>query len=74
MSRLFVDNLTVLDFSYFHPTRGVVGESWIVDVELVGDLNDEGMVFDFGHVKNCSRPRLIRAWTTPWCCQQNCPG
>lgn len=58
MSRLFVDNLTVLDFSYFHSTRGVVGESWIVDVELVGDLNDEGMVFDFGHVKKLLKAAL----------------
>lgn len=51
MNRLFVEHLTVIDFSLFHPIRGVVGESWIVDVELLGDLNDEGMVFDFGHVK-----------------------
>lgn len=51
MSALFVKHLTVLDFSYVHPERGILGESWIVDVELHGDLDDQGMVFDFGHVK-----------------------
>jgi 6-pyruvoyl-tetrahydropterin synthase len=51
MNRLFVDNLTVIDFSYLDQHRGLLGESLMVDIELAGDLNDEGMLFDFGHVK-----------------------
>jgi len=55
MNRLFVDHLTVLDFSYLHPQRGIVGESWILDIELSGKLDDQGMVFDFGDVKKVLR-------------------
>lgn len=51
MQALFVDNLTVIDFAYFHPERGIIGESLILDVELFGELNDEGMLFDFSFVK-----------------------
>ncbi|WP_257280226.1 6-carboxytetrahydropterin synthase [Endozoicomonas sp. ISHI1] len=51
MTALFVNQLTTLDFSYLSPERGVVGETWLVDVVLRGDLDEQGMVFDFGHVK-----------------------
>jgi len=48
---LFVKDLTVIDFSYLCSARGPLGESWIVDLEMHGDLNEESMVLDFSLVK-----------------------
>jgi len=51
MTKLFVEQLTVIDCAYLDAQRGLVGESWIVDLELDGTLDDQGMVLDFGEVK-----------------------
>ncbi len=55
--RLFVDNLTNIDFSYLCPKRGLVGETWLTNLELQGDLDDQGMLCDFGIVK-----KELKAW------------
>ncbi len=49
---LFVNRLTHLDASLWCPERGLIGASWRVDAELDGELGEDGMLFDFGEVKD----------------------
>ena len=54
---LFVNNLSNVDFSYLHPERGLVGETWLASIILEGTLDEQGMVCDFGIVK-----KTLRQW------------
>ncbi|MYM62600.1 6-carboxytetrahydropterin synthase [Pseudomaricurvus sp. HS19] len=54
---LFVDNLINVDFSYLHPARGMLGETWIASTTMAGALDPQGMICDFGVVKS-----TIRNW------------
>ncbi len=56
--KLFVDNLTNSDFSLLHKTRGLMGETWLSHIELEGDLDEQGMICDFGIVKSTVRNML----------------
>jgi 6-pyruvoyl-tetrahydropterin synthase len=49
--KLFVRDLTVIDASYLCDERGMVGESWILDVVMSGELNEMSMLLDFSRVK-----------------------
>lgn len=55
---LFVDQLTNADFSYLHPERGMLGETWLASIQLEGQLDDQSMVCDFGRVKKQVRTFL----------------
>lgn len=56
--QLFVDNLTNSDFCYLHPQRGLVGETWLSHIALEGELDEKGMICDFGVVKGALRQLL----------------
>ena len=52
---LFVRDLTAIDSSYLCTQRGLVGETWLVDLQLQGKLDSMSMVWDFGQIKKRSR-------------------
>lgn len=54
---LFVDQLTNVDFSFLDPQRGLLGETYLANILLKGELDEQGMVCDFGTVK-----KLVRNW------------
>ena len=48
---LFYNHATVLDYAYLDEHRGVVGNSYIVNAEFIGETDHEGVVYDFSYAK-----------------------
>ncbi|MCB9094413.1 MAG: 6-carboxytetrahydropterin synthase [Halobacteriovoraceae bacterium] len=48
---LFYDHVTVLDYAYLDDHQGPIGGSKVVDVEFIGETDEEGVVYDFSYAK-----------------------
>ncbi|HYX34034.1 MAG TPA: 6-carboxytetrahydropterin synthase [Oligoflexus sp.] len=49
--RLFINDVDKIDCAIFDPSVGVVGQSWYVDITVSGQLDSNGFVYDFSHLK-----------------------
>lgn len=55
---IFLNDITKVDSALFDPSRGVIGQTWKIDVTLTGPLNENGFVFDFSDFKKMVRKVL----------------
>ncbi len=58
LSSIFLHDITKIDCAVFDPSKGVVGQTWKVDVTIIGPLGENGFVIDFGLVKKMVRQTL----------------
>jgi 6-pyruvoyl-tetrahydropterin synthase len=55
---IFLNDITKVDCALFDASKGVVGQTWLVDVALGGPLGPNGFVFDFSLLKKMVREVL----------------
>ena len=55
---IFLNDITTIDCAIFDPSKGVLGQSWSINVTLTGNLGQNGFVFDFSHLKKLVRQVL----------------
>ena len=48
---LFIKDVDRIDCATFEPNQGVTGKSWYVDIYVTGQLDSNGFVYDFSHLK-----------------------
>ncbi|MDB2447205.1 6-carboxytetrahydropterin synthase [bacterium] len=55
---LFIKELDILDCAVYSEEHGIIGTSWHVDVEVEGQLDENGFVYDFSHTKKLVKNTL----------------
>lgn len=55
---IFLADVTKVDCAIFDPSKGIIGQSWKVDVTVSGTLGTNGFVYDFSQLKKLVRQVL----------------
>lgn len=55
---IFLNEITRIDCAVFDPSKGILGQSWKVDLAITGPLTENGFVFDFSSLKKLVRQVL----------------
>jgi 6-pyruvoyl-tetrahydropterin synthase len=56
--QLFIENLCTIDLAIFDSQLGIMGRSYEVDIRIKGQLDDNGFIYDFSHLKKLCRNTL----------------
>lgn len=57
-SSLFIRDLDRLDFALFDLSHGITGQSWHLDLQVHGALDECGFIYDFSKLKNLVKQAL----------------
>ena len=55
---IFINDVTKVDCALFDPSLGIIGQSWHLDLKVTGQLDQNGFVYDFSHLKKLVRTTL----------------
>ena len=72
--RLFIKQLCTLDCAVFSRSEGIIGCSWVVDLEAEGYLDENGFVFDFSELKKLCKTTLKESLDHALIIPASCPG